>query len=461
MYVTCINNTLKHKGSLAIVIATIVVASSLFTYMYSAYFSSPFSIKWEKDLGNPSIPQGMTPLIENGTFYWLGSYSSNFIPGSNEPFVIQAISLSNGSTEWKDNLTILNPGIDIYGASQGRTISTLPQLYWNGGTLILVSYAVGFTVGGHSQRMSNMSIFMARFNPNSGALINYAIYNKTYLSSGFPIVVSNDRLYVSNVQQLGETYYYNGILTGYFKFNVLSLNISDNSSWNTSFYRQGDPTSTIIPEMQVCGNTLSLMMNGISNKEGYRGNTTFSVFNATNGKSLWNYTAVGNAYNIHLSVNHLYFINSTGNLDLLDSLNSKTGIPDGSFTIGSTAVTYVQDRVIVQQNETFAAYSLGGNELWNTSLDFLQSPDSYTSIMGLSSGFMLISSPGSHSYYVILNMSSGDMIWSKTYASLSVGFLHNADPEIPVLFHENYLICDEIAQTGGLTVVASNLAGTI
>lgn len=452
---------MKRKLWLVAIIAIIVVFLSLFAYAYQTYFSNPFNVTWEKNLGNPTYSQEMSPLVENGTFYWLGSYSSNFLPGSNVQLEIQAMNVANGNSEWKNNLTVVNPGFDFYGSSNGQTISSMPHIFWYNGELVLITYAMGFRIGNYAHEMGNTSILVLRFNPGTGALYSYTIYNGTYLSSGFPLVVSGNDLYGSTVQQLGVTYYFNGILTGYFKLDAFGLNLSNSASWNTSLYFQGNPVSEIIPEMRLTGGNLVLEMSGISNEAGYQGNTTFMGFNTSNGRLVWNYTAIGNINGMYSSGNDLYLVNTTNNLTMLNPLNAQTGMPGTPIVLESTPIAFVHNKFLIDHNDTLTAFSLSGEELWASSIKLFNSTNSYTTIMGLSSGYVLSSTIGSHSSYHIVNLSDGKVIWSRSYIPLSSLFSGNGNTETPVLFGENYLICNILTENGDVTVVASNMTSTL
>lgn len=450
---------MRFSRGLIAFITVLIIVSSLFAYAYLSYFSGPFGETWGRNLEEPTAIEPML-MVENNTLYWLGSYSSNYLLGSGIGLDIEAINITTGNLEWQNNVTVTNPGFSLYGTSNGQSVNTMPQLYWNNGDLILVTYTLSFRVGNFSQKIDNTSILMARFNPDSGSVLNYKVYNSTYESSGFPLALTNGSIYGSTTQQLGVTYYYNGILTGYFKIDVYGFSLSNSSHWNTSFYRQGNPTTPIIPIISS-GKTLVIAINGISNREGYQGNTTFMGFNNSNGNIIWNYTASGSASDFYSSGNTLYFVNSSDNRTMLNSLNAQTGKPGKSFEIGSQSISYIQNIVVTQSNNTYSAYSFSGKKLWTSNANISTPDNYYTTLIGLSPGFALISTIGGNSYYHIINLTNGRMIWNRTYVPFSSLYSRNVNTAVPVLFSENYLISNIYKSNGNEEIIAANISSIL
>ena len=442
---------------LAVIGLSLGIILPVMAYELASYPQTPFKAAWENNFGSPVFPNEISSIVENNTFFWLGSYDQNItLPNEMVPFVLNAINVTDGHSAWKDNFTIINPGFEFYGTS-GGVVNTMPHIYWSNGKLMLISYALGYGTGTHFSRFKNISLLILDFNPGDGQLLGSHIFNSTNLDPSSPLLVHGGQLLGFSTLEQGLVYYSNGKQTTTFLTSVYALNLTSWNYWNDKFYIQVGPSFSQILDA-VSGDTLALVWQGILNGDGHMVNTTFMGFNISNGQHTWNYTSNGNFAGLWATGNEFYFLNSTGENFSMESIYSSTGKVSGSFSIGGQNISLVQDVFLIQNSGVYRGFSLQGKLLWTLGDSFSVPVTSTSSVFGISSGYALISNLGSHYHYFVVNISTGEIAWNRFYYPLAPFYGQYGIPAVPIASGCGYIFFSMVSPKGNLTILAVKAA---
>ncbi len=446
--------TLKFK--LAVIGLSMGIIIPVMAYELASYPSTPFNASWTQDLGKPVFPNWMGSIVENGTFFYLGSYDQNFSPYHEKvPLVIDAINVADGHYSWIDNFTVINPGFSFYGTS-GGIVNTMPHIYWHHGKLLLISYVLGYGAGNQVSKFRNISLLILDFNPGNGEIIGSHVFNSTQLSPTAPFVVNGDSVIGYSFQQQGLIYYRNGVQTSTFLACVYALNLTTWKYWNQTFYIQGGPSFSILTA-KATGNTLAILGYGIMHGNGYPGNTTFMGFNISSGQHTWNYTSQGNIEGFWATGNEFYFLNSSeGNFNL-ESIYSSTGKFSGSFGVAGKNISLVQGVILSLNNGVYSAISTQGKIMWTLGHSFSVPISSTSSIFGITNGYAVISVIGSHYHYFVVNLTSGKIAWNRIYYPLASLYGQGGIPADPIAFGDGFAIFSMASPKGNLSILAVNV----
>lgn len=457
---------MKVSRKLVVILVVFLMVGAAFAYFYAEYFSPPFQEKWSKNEGQIYFSSEMGDIINNGTFYWLKT-SNIAMPGSNDSLELIAQNLSHGNEVWSENINLSVPGLDLYATGDGVIVNTLPHIYYYNADIIFLSYEYGYKIDNYTNytKPSQIGIVAATFNSLNGSIVKIRTYNESGASPGVPIEFSRGMIYSGSIQQLGLTYYLKGNLTGNYEMNLFGIGLFNDTHWNTTYQWQANAyMSNVFPLSLSYGRYLAAIVQ----------NSRVYVLNSYNGSLIWNKTSSYAYYNPVIASGNLYYAVKNSRNYSVEYLSLATGKNEGNFSVSSPYVTITQGHILVLQNGSYSSYSLSGTLQWVVKVPYAN-VDNYASFTDTSSkGNILFSSvrtgfPGNgaggidytmgiYGYYSIVNLSSGKMLWSKSYYPLSQVLNKQGMLYVPVKFDDNYVIYSWSTNNGTEHIVAADLS---
>lgn len=433
------------KRNLLAAVLVIFLVVSVVAFEDVSYHNSPFNPSWKQNFGQVINPTGVGSLIKNGELFILSVIRDNYTYGTGtKGMVLTASNISDGTGLWTDSFIIEYPGV--------------PLMYWNNGSILIVSYANGFSIGNNGLRQfSNYNVLMLKFNPETGSVTNISRYNNSFVSNSNPLKVYGNELFGWSFQVQGTEYYIGGVPTVTFELGIFGLNLSSMKSWNQTFYVQGNPDNSS-PSILVSNSTVAIVSNNIYTGAPEISNLSFFAFNSHSGNSSWAFSSGGSYSGLWSVSDNFYFVRYANMSYSLVTLNSVNGHEVNSIPIPGSNVIFVQGKILYSQDGYYSAISQNGSIMWNMEKPFSSPVNSYSTVKGLSPGYALISTIGSPSVYHVINLSTGKTVWSSDHSLITSIMGGSGVEDVPITYGDGYIVFVILTQDySNLNVMAVNI----